>query len=422
MRAEDIARLSTPYQQPLAEDRDRLFRKTLGVDVPPLQELCQEIIADLDPVRRGIGWWSPGLDKFRRIFIGDQLVLCAGSIADNLQEAKLHLLEVKDALDRDKQVAELVRTGALPPPTSAADDLPAHLFSLHLGGFFRALGSALDCLGSVVVGVLGLDVPILTAGFAGVRTRLTRIAVDASADAMQREFAARLESVIQRSGPQGWLTWALDYRHMFVHRGRHTHMFHVDVAVSRVLGARGERLLLRPPRPVPLLARDPNRSEIEVFRDTDRHHMLLTENGVHTIERTLEAVISVISDAGSGLQLVWRSRRAQPQRIIQPVGQWPALPASRPGQFTGFAPDSVPFEADRLLSNPLFLRRARAAALSTEDSIEWAGYPPSSGQPTTAPSIGNVRRRGMGQRRGARTPSRKRRSPRPKPQGPSKKR
>ena len=28
---------------------------------------------------------------------------------------------------------------------------------LHLCGFFRAIGSSLDCLGAVIIGVLGLD-------------------------------------------------------------------------------------------------------------------------------------------------------------------------------------------------------------------------------------------------------------------------
>jgi hypothetical protein len=95
MRPEDIERLSEPF--PPDADPDARFAQALGVYVPSVMTLHREILGDLDPVRHGVGWWSPQPGTSRRILISDHLLLSVLSVQTSLHEAKLHLLELLDA-------------------------------------------------------------------------------------------------------------------------------------------------------------------------------------------------------------------------------------------------------------------------------------------------------------------------------------
>ena len=72
MMPEVLDRLQIPY--PLAdENREGRFASAVGVLIPAVITLYDEILGDLDPDRLGVGWWAPHPDEARRILISDHL-------------------------------------------------------------------------------------------------------------------------------------------------------------------------------------------------------------------------------------------------------------------------------------------------------------------------------------------------------------
>jgi len=159
VRQEEISNLNEPYTNPRVEI-DRRFNSSIGADVPSASQLVKEIFNDLDEASFGISWWKSVAPE-QRILIGDYLYACADGIERNLAEAKLHYWEWLDARDRqNKRIADVIKrypNGELgiktPPSCAPIDDMPSKLEELHICGFFRAIGSSLDCLGGAIIGV-----------------------------------------------------------------------------------------------------------------------------------------------------------------------------------------------------------------------------------------------------------------------------
>jgi len=155
MRQEEINKLSEPYTD-TRSDVDRRFDSVIGADVPSAIKLFNGIAADLDTHSFGISWWQIPVQE--RILISDYLYQCADGIEKNLVEAKLHYLEWLDVRERqDSRIADGIRFKQNgepyfkhPPSQAPIDDLIDRMEGLHLCGFFRAIGSSLDCLGAVI--------------------------------------------------------------------------------------------------------------------------------------------------------------------------------------------------------------------------------------------------------------------------------
>src|SRR5262245_3129144 len=99
MRPDDVDRLRQAY--PREGRPERRLAEALGVRLPAVAELHDEIASDLDEHLYGIGWWAPHPGTSRRILISDHLIQCAASIPRNMVEARLHLLEVLDYWERE---------------------------------------------------------------------------------------------------------------------------------------------------------------------------------------------------------------------------------------------------------------------------------------------------------------------------------
>ena len=107
-----------------------------------------------------------------------------------------------------------------PKSVKPLDDLPNAFEKLHIGGFFRAIGSAFDCSGSTIIGVLGLPVPLRDASFGKAKRGFKNISPKGPGAKLQREFESFLEAVIDDGKVKDWFHWTIQYRNMFVHRGR----------------------------------------------------------------------------------------------------------------------------------------------------------------------------------------------------------
>jgi hypothetical protein len=343
--------------------------------LPNTTALEAEIFNDLDVERHGVGWWSGGLDSKRRILVGDYLQLCAGGLNTNLIEAAVHLLEARGGAEAiERRLVGAVRvsrhTGVhsidFPPSSCPHDDLQGVAVQMNVVGCVRALASTLDCLGAVVVGVLGLRTGIFRTKYLNTIDRLEKLERE---DGIQGQAARHIIASMGRAGPAGWDRWLLEYRNMLVHRGRHlwmTKLVNKDVP----LHVPGGDVVL-PHAMVPMLPRDPGRSEVEVLRDASEKGFLLTESAWTTLEAVKESTVSLCEDASGALISAWKARRESPEQLPQPKEQWPEVGPGRVAQFGGYAPGSVPFDPSEFRASLGFPRRLRAAYLADRDRERW---------------------------------------------------
>jgi hypothetical protein len=376
MRREDLDILGRPYAQPASEP-GKVFRSALGLPLPESTQLREMVLQDLDPDKFGIGWWQSDAGTKRRILISDHLVQCLITLETNLVEARLHLLEVLGCMeDEARFLADAVvldpmgrPTIRLPAPRNAVDELPRVMLDLHVGGFFRALGSALDCLGAVAIGILALPLPILLADLGKVRKFLATPRKDDDGHHLWKSFGEDLHGLIDSAGPSGWLDWALGFRNMLVHRGRRLHFVLLEQRPS-ILGADGAPIVRA--RPIHLLAQDPGRSDIEVL--VDGLPPALTESADVTLQELLRSTVALVEGSATFLAQIWTARRQAPGDLPQPMAQWPRVPSGPPPSFLGYEPGRVPTKPNLAAMAPDWLLRLRAASLDGSARRNWETF------------------------------------------------
>jgi len=363
MRQEDIKTLIERYTSQRTE-LDRRFESSIGANVPSAGRLFIEICRDLDTASFGISWWGT-VPVEERILISDYLYQCAEGIEKNLAEAKLHYLEWLHARDRqNSQIADGIKVdqnGELyfKPPTSNApiDDLPTKLEGLHLCGFFRAIGSSLDCLGAVIIGVMGLDTSLRRSSINIAEKVLSNVKTTGDPGLqLQLDFRVFFGEIKKSSGPEDWLEWADQYRNMFVHRGRRLTHNQVQPREPPLYDSAGQWI----PRAISTLhlAKYPDKSDAEAFIRLD---MILSEDAEETLSGVFQSCKELEEHVCNRLLSVWEERRAHPSLIEQPRTQW-ADKKVRSCRFNGYAPVATPGIADSMTGNPVLFRRMLAAS------------------------------------------------------------
>jgi hypothetical protein len=370
MRDAELERLNDPY--PEGQMGLGPFADAIGVDVSETLALHDQIFDDLDESKFGIGWWAPHPGASRRILISDHLVQSVLSVGVNIVEARLHLLEAVNAMDdaaRPSKFAGLrfqngIPRPNIPAPGCAADELSGYLAKLHVVGLFRALGSALDCLGATLIGALALPTDIVRADLKRARRVLSK-----QRDTLRTKFDALLHEAERAAGPENWLDWVVGMRNMYVHRPRRHQLYQVTIDAP----------LVHPDgRPIPVqhqhlqLPNDPERSDIEVLLDTSGFPVL-EERALTSMHGAFDATDYLVKTACRGLRDLWERRRQEPELLEQPTEQWPHGVGDRT-PFAGFAPGQSPFDPASLTSNAAFLTRLKAAAL--EDTVRhlWENF------------------------------------------------
>lgn len=381
MRPEDVEPLKAPYDSPDTTSVDQQFAVRLGVGTPSIDGLAAAVLADLSPELFGVGWWAPGLDARRRILAGDHLYVCLSSIGTNLVEAKLHLLEALDVWQQEAQrLSTSIRVGPDNRPRldqavqAPIDHLPSTMERLHVAGVARAVASALDCLAAGIVGVAGLPIPIYSVGFKQVlKFTVKPQEPDHPGGRAQNDLLARLKVHMGEAGPDGWLTWVLEYRNMLVHKGRQIQ--------PSVLKPTGTRLHTPGPdqvlgvTPFPLLPKEPGLSEIDALRVAAKRQVYLTEHASVTLDGVLSSTVGFIELVGADLLQLWKTRRAQPGLISQPAKQWPADSGEVESKFAGYREGQVEVAPDTVVGPPTLAPRLKAASLEGDGLARWEEFP-----------------------------------------------
>lgn len=351
-----------------AESRaGRGLQASLKADLPEVRALGDEILADLDATTLGVGWWQAALSPCARALIADYLLMTVRSIETNLLDARLHELEALSAwADVERWHAQPQQVVPRESPTRTLrarrplDELPGVLFQIHVAGFFRAIGSALDCLGGALVGTVGLPCELIKVGFKDARAALN--AEKGQSTEADQQIGALRSALDQREkdvGPTAWLPWTLEMRNMLVHRARRMSYVAPRADTSITLAPNGRPFISWTPHL--FLPRAPARSDIEDLVDSAD----LGEISIHApVQQLLGAIRSATAQFVAGTAkdatCLWQVRRQNPMLLPQSPKQWKMGRKQRPG--FGFA-DSTPLDTDALVVGTEMRDRLRAAGV-----------------------------------------------------------
>lgn len=380
MRKNEEHLFNVPYpQQEANADFDRFFADTVGLQLPEMHLLSDALLADLNEnAPFGIRWWAghTSIGDKQRILIGDALCQALLSVPDNLIEAKLHLFESLDWLDRERKhmrdAVSFAANGAprVRSPSVAKHGLDQRMIHMHATGFLRAINSTFDCLGAVVIGIIALPTPILTADLGRARRAMREVKASGSpGEVAQLEFSREFDSLIERVGPAGWLQWASDFRNMLTHRGRRMQFGQLHIEPSQVTDSRGRsRPLARVVRSMPT---EPGWCEVDA--SLQPRALMLEEASRDTMEGLLQSSIDLVEGSSRLLSRFWSERRNNPALLAQPAAQWPKPGPPRSAGFDGYS-GRLGEMGDSIVMNPTDIRRFAAAALTNDNRELWASF------------------------------------------------
>ena len=346
------------------------FAGALGIDVRKILALERTIFSDLSDTPGGICWWPETIDLDRRVRISDYLFRVTASISTNLIEAQLHLIELRHWEEVDARRfgdAVVIDNGRpvvrLPRSTRPADDLPAAMTDMHQAGIARSLGSALDCVGGMLVGVLALPLPIVTASYQTTMKAIgTRAKSSLSSESI--EVAQRVLDLATNSGPPGWIAWVLHFRNTLVHRARPISINEIQ-PTSKLYGPNDQPIVRV--RPIELLAANPHWSDVDAFAAGragagPREAITLSEPAGLTLEESVRSAAELVTSIAVQASQHWEWRKDNPRNVSQPASQWSSEPPAPIG-FAGFDQGRVAFTPSQMISHSEFALRMQAAHL-----------------------------------------------------------
>lgn len=376
MKPQEATRLREPYPSDNRLSPEDSWAKALGVDLPGLRALYAAIGADLDLRCFGIGWWHNHLDPKRRILISDYLHQTVRSVQINLVEARLHQLEIEDLVESSGARTRLIADAnnrpvvAHAPAKCALDDLQVPLLDMHVAGFFRAIGSTLDCLASAAIGTAGLRVGILKADLGSLRRELSRLEKEGDPDSVAKTLRVKWPLALSETGDAEWVDWALGFRNTLVHRARR--MIYTTLRPTSIVWI-GPDSPVAQTEALHMLPSQPHMSEIDSFRDATSTPVLTEDLGT-TIRNISNHCIALAAQGGSLLHELWMWRRVHPERIRQPSEQWPRSERPAPSVFGGFWPDTLKYDPGAFFVDPTTVRRMEAAALTDAHRHLWDSW------------------------------------------------
>jgi hypothetical protein len=206
------------------QQRDDATKRALGLRLDEVQALTNRLNADFSADAWGYTQLGDISDEIHRATASDQIRSAARGIEQNLLEARLHELEV----------ADLVGPNGLSMPYADAS-INAHLHNdrveMNTVAFFRAFGSALDCMAAVLIGAARIPMSLRLADMGRLAqfnpSAPGRLAPEDVPDEQQEAWTgiSRLLDELRRRHPAGWYVWGLEMRNAMLHRGRGLNTF-----------------------------------------------------------------------------------------------------------------------------------------------------------------------------------------------------
>ncbi|MFD3510107.1 hypothetical protein [Nocardia sp. NPDC058666] len=316
-------------------------------------QLKQALTRDLRDDVVGFTWWvGYSMPIEARGWLSHYLTNAVGTVGTNLRDAAVHLWSYEEAVQKENiYFARQRRKSAGPPNLVERNGMDwrrlAHI-DAERAGFFRAVGSVLDTLAAVVVGVGAINVNIVKADWGTLNTIDTaptyprtsgqngrggqlrkRLAAEQTEGGLAQDQLLRsARGAAAAAGPAGWETWAQATRNGFVHRARWTDFL---VQVDKRKPEAGTYSLL--PRQ-PELVQGFELQRVDALPD-----VCLTEDASITMHGVLGSVTPVVQAVTAECQKLWDRRQMKPAMLPQPhADNW--LPAPAP-PFAGYDPGAA---------------------------------------------------------------------------------
>ncbi len=350
------------------------------IEKPFILRLSDLIYEDLRAKRHGLSWITN--DIALSILLGDHLIGAVEAVISNIREADHHLacfLTDQTALDKltnrhnRSAVAQGESVSPIGPPTPERERLLLDR-DCSVAGFFRAIGSVVDNLATVVAITAALPIEVVERfTWPNLKRAFEATTASGAGRLQQILFELGIDTTIRSSGPPGWLEWAVEMRNMLVHRPRRiwTSTLAYTPDLSGKYGSMKSDLLL---------PTEPSLTTIEVMRDAANFPgSLLTEPAQNTMEGILASVQllteAVCAYAGTLIQL----RVGDPGLLTQPLEQWrekSVLPRRGEHRFGGFGGHAEPIDSARALqtNESLLMRMQSAAVLDAQDRARWTDW------------------------------------------------
>ncbi|WP_394622411.1 hypothetical protein JNUCC0626_49635 (plasmid) [Lentzea sp. JNUCC 0626] len=313
-----------------------------------VDDLTALVQADFDTARGGCTWWHDyGLDLDAVTGIMDYLYGLLTGVKENLRIGAIHLHDLRECrFSDDRWMIGQFNNGSRNLNRGEQEARREARIDAHTAGVLRAAGSTLDNLAGIIIAIGGFDTNLMKADLGkllpltdgpdypgpDVRGQLKLQQTVLNPTDRQGTLLRAARSVLQHSGPEGWLDWTRWSRNDRVHRGARIAMNYIS---------RGK--IARP------LPRQPDHPEAHAFRAAgDPRKLLLEEDVIDTLAGIVESLDSAIVGTFVACQELWTYRRNHPDQIMQPAGQWPNKPP-RDVTFDGYRPGSATLPKDSVV-------------------------------------------------------------------------
>lgn len=332
--------------------------------------LSESIMGDLDEIAGGISWWSGyELPTETRCGLSDYLIDAVRGIDTHLSLADLYLQEyTRKRTSADFLLRGRMRKNGGDPVgrgMEIAEDERSNLqLQSYVYAFFNAASSVLDTLAGTVIGVAGLNLPLVKADLAkfapfsmdaGYPSRQTRVGKslhpEPAAQTLQLTLIHSFRTSLMNAGPEGWHTWLDHKRNQLAHRGGRLHL---TAFPRRGKGPDTERFLL--------LDRDPDLTTVQGFQSdaSTMESMYLLEDEHTTMSGILGSLNTTVIGTIVAARSVWEERKKVPVLLPQPATQW-HQPQKTSG-FLGYQPIPDLFKTvNAVRLNPTDLTRLKSS-------------------------------------------------------------
>ncbi len=332
----------------------------VGVSIPA----CLALIAALEE-----GLYPPAFGHVQLAALSDPLVIATASdevmqaartIATNVVEMRLHesgaskaLADARAGVSRDPETRETLAV------VRAEVDM-------HIAGFFRAAGSALDCLAAVAIVILQAPLKVRRADaneLGGLGKGKQRRAAASPSQVQEWDDFDALIAASRASSPVGWYEWAMDTRNAVIHRGRKIRIF-VQVPATgsyQLLVATDDQIgaMMALGKFDLHLPRNPEAADMsDLILGASVSNAILAENAQITLRGVHENVVALIEASCAFLLRAWKAPRSG---WNIPGAAWELEPVAKAQQFGGFAGDTRLLTGDSMVINPVEGRRVEIA-------------------------------------------------------------
>lgn len=332
-----------------------------------LDKLEESMLNDLEPTVGGFGWWSDyDLTNDQRKYISDYLCELTSTIQNVLRD----LSSILSAYNQKRATRDYQMKMRFNDLSDRVPDRPANKTEVEAGQYvnilkdqyFLKLGSLLDLMSAILIGVTGVESNIRKAEYRVFRSRQElealfekgtnkfRFSSDVDIREAQRRVALSMVAAIEAIEPEGWLDWCIDFRNTIIHRSPGVSFTNV---VNNSLGL-VDRIFDTP-------ALVPSQSFLESAFEKNMDDVLIAEDIGQIMNSSFEAICAVVAGTLESIADLWEKRRKASVSIPQPPSQWPEASVANIG-FRGFNPDYTMFRKKNTVAlHPTTGRRLRGA-------------------------------------------------------------